>query len=268
MKRMLAAVLTLTLFFAAASGAAASYRDGVYRGFYYSDGVEQVAVQFELKDGRFRSIVLRRLTNRWGNLLDEDASETQKQWLSHFNVLCDHLLGKEVSAIDELYEPEKILAAAGITASPHVPYSRLISALWDGLNRRPFKLVDTSKLPEAAPYADGTYTGVYSEDGGEQVVLEFSVLDSVISNIRYVKLCYKDVDYLSADAPEAIRRITGQFEALIAYLEGRPIAAVNDLYLPGNIVPDTDAFSAATLRSPKVISAIWDGLNKNAYEIR
>ena len=64
-----------------------------------------------------------------------------------------------------------------------------------------------------------------------------------------------------------MRGIAGQFQALIDYLVGKEIASVNDLYRPGEIVPDVDGFSGATIRSPKVISAIWDGLGRHAYRL-
>ena len=268
MRRLLFAALLLALLLSAARGEEIRYRDGVYRGFYYSDGVEQVAVQFELKDGLFKSVVIRSLTNRWGSLLDENADDNQKEKLAHFSVLCDYLEGKGVAAIEALYDPESILKEKGYSAKPHVPYEKLISALWDGLNRRPYKLVDTSKLPEAAPYPDGMYTGTYSDDDGEQVVLVFIIKDNTIEEIHYMKLCYKDVDYMDENASDAVRKMAMQFQQLIDYLKGREISAVNDLYLPGNIAQDTDVSSAATLRAPKVISAIWDGLNKSRYIIK
>jgi len=34
-----------------------------------------------------------------------------------------------------------------------------------------------------------------------------------------------------------------------------------------NMVEDADAFSGATIRAPKVISAIWDALNRHAYRV-
>lgn len=42
---------------------------------------------------------------------------------------------------------------------------------------------------------------------------------------------------------------------------------MSDLYLPGQIADDTDVSSGATLRAPKVISAIWDALGRHAYTI-
>ena len=56
-------------------------------------------------------------------------------------------------------------------------------------------------------------------------------------------------------------------EALIESLVGQPVSAVNTRYRPGDIAPDVDAGTGATLRAPKVISAIWDGLGRRAYRI-
>ena len=64
-----------------------------------------------------------------------------------------------------------------------------------------------------------------------------------------------------------MRGIAGQFRALIDYLVGKDIACDNDLYRPGEIAPDIDGFSGATLRAPKVISAVWDGLSRHAYQL-
>ena len=58
-----------------------------------------------------------------------------------------------------------------------------------------------------------------------------------------------------------------QFEELLAYLEGREVSAVNDLYQPANVVQPADTTAGVTIRAPKVISAIWDALNRHAYSI-
>ena len=49
MKRISA--LTILLAALAFPAAAQEYADGIYRGFYYDGGIEQIAIQFELKDG-------------------------------------------------------------------------------------------------------------------------------------------------------------------------------------------------------------------------
>ena len=148
-----------------------------------------------------------------------------------------------------------------------VQSSKLISALWDGLNRRPFKLLNTSKLPQAEPYQDGVYRGSYMEGGSEEVAIEFILRDNVFESLSYRALQYRGVDYLSEDADEATRLIAGQFGQLLSYLEGRDVTAVNDLYQPADMVEDADTFAGATVRAPKVISAIWDALNRHAFRI-
>ena len=48
MKRLLALIALLLAFVCPAL--AQDYPDGIYRGFYYDGGIEQIAIQFELKD--------------------------------------------------------------------------------------------------------------------------------------------------------------------------------------------------------------------------
>lgn len=98
--------------------------------------------------------------------------------------------------------------------------SKLISALWDGLNRRPFKLLSTAKLPAAGEFADGVYRGSYMEDGEEEVAVEFTLENNVFSDVRYRALSYHGVDYLSPDAPEDAKRVAGQFEARLRIWRG------------------------------------------------
>ena len=230
MKRIcMAALLALAL--ALTGGAAAQesqYADGIYRGFYYDGGIEQIAIQFELQDGVFQSVVYRGVKYKDGDYMSDDASDAQKAALRQYRELAAYLVGKGVDAIDDLYAPYGIVEDIDAVTTATMQSSKLISALWDGLNRRPFKLISTAKLPEAGDFG---------------------------------------VDYLSPDAPEEARRVAGQFEALLAHLKGQPVDAVNDLYQPGDIAPDVDSFSGATLRAPKVISAIWDALNRHAWHV-
>jgi len=181
--------------------------------------------------------------------------------------LADHLIGKGVDAIADLYQPYDIVDDVDAVTTATIQSSKLISALWDGLNRRPYKLVDTSRLPRVSAYPDGMYRGAYMEDGIEQVALEFSIRDNRFEAVSYRALRYKDADYLSSPLTDAQAKIAAQFHQLTDYLVGRDVSAVNDLYQPGSIAEDTDVSSGATLSSPKVISAVWDGLNRHAYRI-
>ena len=105
------------------------------------------------------------------------------------------------------------------------------------------------------------------ENGGEEVALEFTVVNNCFTDVVYRTLQYKGVDYLSEDAPQSVKDIASQFQELIDYLVGKPVSSVSDLYRPGEIASDVDAFTSASLRAPKVISAIWDGLGRHAYQL-
>ena len=264
MKRISA--LTILLAALAFPAAAQEYADGIYRGFYYDGGIEQIAIQFELKDGRFDSLVYRGVKYKDGDYMSEDASDAQKAILRQYRQLADYLIGKDVSAIDDLYSPYDIVEDLDAVTTATMKSGKLISALWDGLNRHPYKIVDTTKLPEAEPYADGVYRGSYAEDGGEQVALEFTLQNNAFTELHYTTLQYKGEDYL-ADENEAAAQIGCQFDQLLDHLVGKPVSSVSDLYLPGQIADDTDVSSGATLRAPKVISAIWDALGRHAYTI-
>ena len=244
-----------------------SYPDGIYRGFYYDGGIEQIAIQFEIREGLFDSIVYRGVKYKDGDYMIEDASDAQKATLRQYQQLADYLIGKGVEAIDDLYTPYDIVENVDAVTTATMQSSKLISALWDGLNRHPYKLVDTTKLPVAESYADGVYRGSYMEGGGEEVVLEFAIRDGVFEEIAYRTLQYKGEDYLGDNASKYATDIATQFQALVDYLVGKPIASVNDLYRPGEFVPDVDVFSGATVRAPKVISAIWDALGRHAYQL-
>ena len=265
MKRFLA---LLALLLASAFPAfAENYPDGIYRGFYYDGGIEQIAIQFELKDEVFTSLIYRGVKYKDGDYMSEDASDAQKAILHQYRQLSDYLIGKNVSAIDDLYSPYDIVEDLDAVTTATMKSGKLISALWDGLNRHPYKIVDTTKLPEAEPYQDGVYRGSYMEDGGEQVALEFTLSDNRFTEIHYTTLQYKNEDYLSSDAETAQGKISAQFGQLLDYLVGKDVSSVNQLYLPGQIASDTDVSTGATLRAPKVISAIWDALGRHAYTI-
>lgn len=152
MKRILAIAMLMIMMTAGAAMGEAAYPDGIYRGFYYDGGIEQIAVQFELKDGLFASIVYRGVKYKDGDYMSEDASDAQKATLRQYRQMADYLIGKGVDAIDDLYSPYDIVDDVDAVTTATIQSSKLISALWDGLVHRPYKLVDTTKLPEAEAY--------------------------------------------------------------------------------------------------------------------
>ena len=142
MKRI--ATLMILLIALALPAAAQEYADGIYRGFYYDGGIEQIAIQFELKDGKFDSLVYRGVKYKDGDYMSEDASDAQKAILRQYRQLADYLVGKGVSAIDDLYSPYDIVEDLDAVTTATMKAGKLVSALWDGLNRHPYKIVDTT----------------------------------------------------------------------------------------------------------------------------
>lgn len=116
-------------------------------------------------------------------------------------------------------------------------------------------------------YENGTYRGSYVDGDINQISVEFVIKDNKYESIKYRALAYKGEDYLKEDATGVIKNIRDQYQQVADYLVGKDIKAVNDLYKPGDIAKDMDAVTGATLRSNKLISAIWDGLNRHSYKL-
>jgi len=110
MKKVMAVLMMLCMMLAAAAAwAQETYPDGIYRGFYYDGGIEQIAIQFEMKDNIFQSIVYRGVKYKDGDYLIEDASDAQKATLAQYRQMADYLIGKGVDAIADLYMPYDIV---------------------------------------------------------------------------------------------------------------------------------------------------------------
>ena len=105
---LLSCLLLLCLVFAA-QAQGETYPDGIYRGFYYDGGIEQIAIQFEIRNGVFDSVVYRGVKYKDGDYMIEDASDAQKATLRQYRQLADYLIGKGVEAIEDLYQPYKIV---------------------------------------------------------------------------------------------------------------------------------------------------------------
>lgn len=239
------------------------YPDGIYRGFYYDGGIEQLSVQFELKDGLFTSVVYRGVRYKDGDYMSRDASDAQKATLNQYYQLADYLVGKGVSAIDDLYSPYEFVDNIDSVTSATIQSSKLISAIWDALNRHPYKMIDTTKLQTAEAFADGVYRGRYAEHGGVHVEMEFEITDNTFRDASLTL-----VEYDGGDDPSGVgKAVRQQFNRLANHLIGKPVMAVNDLYYPENILEAVDGVSSATLPAAAVISAVWDGLGRHAYRI-
>lgn len=116
-------------------------------------------------------------------------------------------------------------------------------------------------------YEDGTYRGTFSDSGYMQVGVQFKLENNIVKEAKFRHLEYKGIDYRKEETDQTIVGLKGQFEEALNYLVDKDIREnLADLYEPGNIVKENvDAFTGATVRSSKIISAIRDGLNRGVY---
>lgn len=123
--------------------------------------------------------------------------------------------------------------------------------------------------PSNTGWRDGTYRGAYVDGGDNQVSVQFTLENNVITEISYRSLTYKGVNYLAEDADETTKKLAAQHKQLIDYLVGKNVTdGFDELYYPEKIADDADSFTAATMRSGKVISALNDALNRGPYSIK
>lgn len=111
------------------------FANGIYRGFFFEGGSEQISVQFELVNDTFVDIVFRGLSYADGDYLSEDAPDEQKAIHRQYLALAAHLKGQPLSTVYDLYRPEEIATDADACSAATLPSNKLISALMDGLHR-------------------------------------------------------------------------------------------------------------------------------------
>jgi hypothetical protein len=73
--------------------------------------------------------------------------------------------------------------------------------------------------------------------------------------------------YFLETGQEPYRSVISQYKESLEYLVGKPLAqSLSDLYHPERVVrTEVDAYTSATIRSSKIISAIRDALNRGVY---
>lgn len=244
-----------------------AYSDGTYCGFYIDGNLEQVSVQFEIKDQKFTNVTLRGLQYKDGNYLAEEGTEIQKQIAAQYTEATEYLVGKDVSALADLLTPGNIVSDQDTVTGATVRTNKLSSAIADGLNRGVYKLSETTELPQTITLADGTYRGYYNDNGIEQISVQFEVADNKFTAIVFRGINYKDGSYLAEEATDLQKSIAAQYQEAADYLIGKDITAFYDLYTPEGIVSDADVVTGATLRTSKFISAINDGMNRGVYKL-
>lgn len=226
--------------------ALSSYSDGIYRGFYIDGGIEQLSVEFALKDNAFVFVRYQSINYKDGNYLGENATNIQSQVASQFQEAATYLVGKPVDIIPEILDSDLVVSDRDAVTSATLRTGKLASALMDGLSRGVFRTTDTTVLsvPETAP--DGGYIGFYYDGAQEEVSVEFTLHDN----------CFTQVCLLTPDAdtaPDAAKRYT----ALLNGFSGQPLTAIADLYGSGG--------DNASLHG-KLASAMMNALSRGVFQ--
>ena len=128
-------------------------------------------------------------------------------------------------------------------------------------------------VPEAGTqnYEDGTYRGSFIDRGHIQVNLQFTLEDNTVDEIEFRHLAYRDTDYMEEDEEdETIAGLRAQYEEAMNYLIDKDIReSLDDLYEPDEVITENevvaDTFTAATVRTAKIRSAVRDALNRGVY---
>lgn len=115
-------------------------------------------------------------------------------------------------------------------------------------------------------HEDGTYRGVFIDRDKIQVNVEFALKDGIVTKASFRHLIGVDNYRLGIDE-EPYRSVIQQYQEALSHLVGKSLDIhLNDLYTPEDIVTtQVDGYTAATIRSNKIISAIRDGLNRGVY---
>ena len=240
------------------------YPNGIYRGTYEDSGIQQVGIEFKLTDGIISNINFRHLAYKDVNYLELEEGDVFFPIKSQHDELLMYLENKPLETIYDLYNTQgKATDYDGFTSAT-LRGSKLISAIQDGLNRGAYRLDGTYEFATIT-YPDGVYRGTFNDSGVNQISVEFTVVNNTFSDLKYRHLYTPGTDYLELSEDDFFYPVYLQKMDILNYLDGKPLNALYDLYKPQYITTDMDSFTAATLRSNKVLSAIQDGLNRGVY---
>lgn len=111
------------------------FPDGRYRGTFADRGYHQVAVQFYLEGGLIRDITYRHLYYAGEDYLEMDENHPLYPVMRQHRQIVDHLEGKPVERINDLYTPEHVVDDLDGFTGATLRGSKIISAMRDALNR-------------------------------------------------------------------------------------------------------------------------------------
>ncbi len=128
--------------------------------------------------------------------------------------------------------------------------------------------MENTSLSEFRSYPDATYRGGFMDEGSIQVNLQFTLEDGVVTAASFRHLVGAVPAYNMDTEEEPYRSVVAQYEEALQYLVGKPLRDhLRDLHDPARIVElEVDGYTAATIRSNKIISAVRDALNRGPYE--
>ncbi len=126
--------------------------------------------------------------------------------------------------------------------------------------------IEVVDQPQENLYPDGTYRGIFADGNEIQVNVQFELKDGVVESTRF-RWLRRDEDYNLDAEEEPYRSVIQQYREAFEYLEGKNLQNhLDDLYTPERIVStEVDGYTAATIRSQKIISAVRDALNRGVY---
>jgi uncharacterized protein with FMN-binding domain len=122
------------------------------------------------------------------------------------------------------------------------------------------------EFPEESQYEDGTYRGTFADLADIQISLQFTLKDGIVTEAAFRHL-KRDENYHLDSVTEPYRSVVKQYKELLEYLVGKNLReTLPELYYPARIIhTEVDGYTAATVRSSKIISAIRDALNRGVY---
>ena len=116
------------------------------------------------------------------------------------------------------------------------------------------------------PYEDGTYRGIFADGDAIQVNVEFTLEGGKVAEASFRHL-RRDDDYFLGTEEEPYKSVVRQYQEALEHLVGKDLSVhLDDLYKPEEVVSTSvHGYTAATIRSSKIISAVRDGLNRGVY---
>lgn len=211
--------------------------DGRYRGFFYENGIEQIAVEFELKDQAFVLLQIRSIRDEQG----APCNETSRAYQTVSRCL-EYLKNRPISALTELDD-----VVARMTFGDSIMCCKLRCAIFGGLSRAPFQSDNASHFFESLSAGDGTYRGHYYDNGIEKLSVQFEVEDGRLHNISLRRKQDNMEENVQIEA----------YEGACLLLEGKPVNVVNSLY----------SLSDASFEAGELTYAIADALTRGPYKL-